>query len=544
MRVHNFSRGKTALQLSLGVFLLAPLALSQATSAPAHLQLDRQKPPPSPQYQPPAEILRAFQAPQSERAGLSLSVAEAIAQAVQNNLGIALSKTSVKVAQSKIRGAIGAFEPAVVASYRHGNTRTPPTSNVDGNLGELFAYETDEWTAGIQKQTSLGTALSLDFTNQRANSSLQSALVPLLYSSQLELRLSQPLLRGFAFDPDIPQADVLRARFDTEQARQTAVATLLQLVRETEQGYWDLFRAFKAYQLQEKAVELAKRQRKLTRLQIESGVRPPIDLLNADGTVAARQLTLVQADNERKRAADQLRYLLNLPPQQWSQPLWPRDALPFKMVTTTFDAAFAQALEHRPEMRQSKLQIRQAAFEQHVAEVNTLPSLNASVSYGLVGRRSQYSGTLQQLSSNDGRTWSAGLNFRWTPFNEQARAELNSRTLDSRSAQTQLEAQKASLRLQIRGALRALSTAERSVRAAGRFRSLAERSLDAEQRRFLNGTSDNFYIAQRQNDVNGAQLAELAALIEHRKAATALRAAMGVLLEERNIVLEVTTGGG
>src|SRR5690606_32072393 len=105
--------------------------------------------------------------------------------------------------------------------------------------------------------------------------------------------------------------------------------------------------------------------------------------------------------------------------------------------------------------------------------------------------------------------------------------------------QTERRAQELALRLELRAAPRNLETAERSVRAAGKFRSLAERSLDAEQGRFLNGTSDNFYIAQRQNDLAAARLAELAALVQHRKAATALRAAMGVLLEERGVVLDV-----
>jgi hypothetical protein len=45
-------------------------------------------------------------------------------------------------------------------------------------------------------------------------------------------------------------------------------------------------------------------------------------------------------------------------------------------------------------------------------------------------------------------------------------------------------------------------------------------------------------VAQRQADVAAARQAELAALINHRKASTALDAAMGVLLSERGIRLD------
>jgi outer membrane protein TolC len=300
-----------------------------------------------------------------------------------------------------------------------------------------------------------------------------------------------------------------------------------------------LFQALKSYEVQEGAVRLAEQQLSLTRRQIESGVRPPSDLINAEGTLAQRELELVRAQNVGDRAMDQLRFLLNLPKDEWSQPLLPRDRPEFERLAIDFDPALAKALQHRPELLQRQLDVSRAELDVRVARADRLPALDASVSYGVLGQRPGYTGALEQLSSNDARVWSAAVNFSWTPFNEAASAELEARELGRRAARSEREAQELALRLELRAALRSLETAERSVRAAGKFRSLAERSLDAEQRRFLNGTSDNFYVAQRQTDLAGARLSELAALVEHRKASTALRAAMGVLLEDRGVVLDV-----
>jgi outer membrane protein TolC len=355
----------------------------------------------------------------------------------------------------------------------------------------------------------------------------------------LELRLTQPLLKGFAFDTDIPRAEVLRAELASERAQKDVQAALLTLVRDTEQAYWDLFQALKSYEVLEGAVQLAEQQLSLTRRQIDSGVRPPSDLINAEGALAQRELELVRAQNVGAQAMDQLRFLLNLPRDDWERPLLPRDKPEFQRLAIGFEPALSQALQHRPELMQRELDVARAELDVRVAKANRLPALDASASYGLLGQRPGYGDTLDQLSSNDARVWSAGLNFSWTPFNEAASAELEARELGRQAAHTDQQAQHLALRLELRAALRGLDTAERSVRAAGKFRSLAERSLDAEQRRFLNGTSDNFYIAQRQNDLAGARLSELAALIQHRKAATALRAAMGVLLDDRGVVLDV-----
>ena len=61
--------------------------------------------------------------------------------------------------------------------------------------------------------------------------------------------------------------------------------------------------------------------------------------------------------------------------------------------------------------------------------------------------------------------------------------------------------------------------------------------LDAEQRKFVSGTSSNFLVTQRQNAVRLAQQSELNAVIRHRQARTNLDRAKGVLLQERRIEL-------
>jgi outer membrane protein TolC len=494
------------------------------------------------EYEPPGFILEPPALPPGATGEpvLALSVADAIQLAARNNLGISLAKMQLGIARAGVGAARGFFEPALVAGYTHRTARTPPSTILEGadpNL--LLEFSTDEWRAGYQQRTWLGSTLELAFSNVRTESSLESAVLPLLYRSALELRLTQPLLRGFAFDTDIPQAEVLRAELASERAQKDVQAALLTLVRDTEQAYWDLFQALKSYEVQQGAVQLAERQLALTRRQIDSGVRPPSDLINAEGALAQRELELVRAQNEGARAMDQLRFLLNLPEEEWERPLLPRDTPAFDRLAIGFEPALAEALEHRPELAQRDLDVARAELDVRVARQNRLPALDASASYGLVGQRPGYGDTLDQLSSNDARVWSAGVNFSWTPFNQAASAELEARELGRRAAHTEREAFELALRLELRAALRSLDTAERSVRAAGKFRSLAERSLDAEQRRFLNGTSDNFYISQRQNDLAGARLSELAALVQHRKAATALRAAMGVLLEDRGVVLDV-----
>ena len=120
----------------------------------------------------------------------------------------------------------------------------------------------------------------------------------------------------------------------------------------------------------------------------------------------------------------------------------------------------------------------------------------------------------------------------------RARAQVAALKATESACRTRLEQARLGLYSELRDDLRTLELGARQVRAAAKFRDLAQRALDAEQRKFLNGTSSNFFVAQRQADLASARQSELAALIGHRKATTALDAAMGVLLEERGIELD------
>ena len=468
-----------------------------------------------------------------------LPLSDAIALAVKNNLGIVLVKQQVAIAEQGVEQSLGLFEPTLNASYLHQNADSPPAPLQGAPSGLLLESSNDRWIAGYSQRIRLGTQLDLQWINDRTRSRFDTGLAPLLYRSELRLALTQPLLRGFAFRWEIPNADVLRAEVATERAKQDYKGRVSATIRDTEDAYWDLVQALRSYQVQHGSLMLAQEQLGLTGRQIEAGVLPPSDLINAEGTLAQRQLGLVQAESAVAQSADQLRHLLNLPREDWSAPILPLDAPEFDELSVTFEAALNQALQNRPELAQLKLDLRRAALDLRVASSDRLPQLDASVSYGLVGQRSQYPDTVNQLFSADARAWSAILSFSWTPLNETARAKLEVLRLSERSLRTLQDQTLLDLRLELRTAIRGLDTADRSVRAAAKFRTLAERSLDAEQRKFLNGTSNNFFVAQRQDDLSRARLAELSALIQHRKAATALRAAMGVLLEHRHVELDV-----
>jgi outer membrane protein TolC len=472
-----------------------------------------------------------------------MSLGEAIETALRRNLALALEKERVVEVATGRDLARSIFEPVIVAQGGRAFSKSPPSTTQEGQVGTVFESTQDAWSISILERLPTGTELRLDSTNGRARSGFQNVLAPELYRSALSLGVVQPLLRDFSFDGRIQRAPILRAEFASAVAREEARLRAMLAVKATEDAYWTLVQSCKSYEVNVAAQELAEKQLELTRRQIAAGVLPDSDVIAAEGTVAQRDLAVVRAEAQVDRAADLLRGLLNLPPGEWVDPILPVDAPSFAPVDVPFDAALARALASRPELKESAIDLRRIALDLDVAKNSRLPRLDLRGAVGTLGQDVEYRGALDDTLQAQGVQWSIGASFSWAPLGGAARAER--RRLESALRQNGLGREQllVGLRSQIREALRSIDTAERQLHASAKFRDLAERNLDVEQRRFLNSLSSNFLVAQRQAELAQARLAELDALIAHEKATSDLQLATGELLEARHLRFDVTAGG-
>jgi outer membrane protein TolC len=83
------------------------------------------------------------------------------------------------------------------------------------------------------------------------------------------------------------------------------------------------------------------------------------------------------------------------------------------------------------------------------------------------------------------------------------------------------------------------------VQTATLSRELADRQLQAEQRKFEVGTSTNFNVLEFQNQFSSAQLSEVQAIIQLQTAIAQLELTKGTLLQYFGVQLgDAGTGGG
>jgi outer membrane protein len=471
-----------------------------------------------------------------------LSLADTLALAMRNNLDVVIEREQVAIQSLGVTVARGEFEPSVNAQYSHGSSVTPASGVTAIAAFGLMPYTlvSDNWNLAINDRLPTGAQVQVGLSNNRSAANVGDGVPPLFYSTSVFASITQPLLKSFSPDLDIPRIDILRAELGSERERAQLAIRAAAVAQTTENAYWDVAKALYHYDLETRSLQRAQDQLDLTKRQISAGLNPPSDLIAAQSTFAQRQLALVQAEQTIEQSWDHLRAAINLPRDQWSRPILPTDVPGFAPDRSTAEDALQVAIAHRPELVQYELDLKSELLAVRQAENNERPEIDLQVSGQLLGEQPTYWSALnEQFVTRDAPSYTVGVNVIWTPLLRAARAAAAQERARLHIAQISRDRGIQDVWAAVRDAVRALASAERSVYAAKKFRELAAQMLDLEQRRYLNGQSQIIVIAQRQEELATAQVAELDAVVAHREASTALLLATGRLLDARNVQLAV-----
>jgi outer membrane protein TolC len=219
-------------------------------------------------------------------------------------------------------------------------------------------------------------------------------------------------------------------------------------------------------------------------------------------------------------------------PDFWTIKIEPTDLPAFQPITVDTDAAVRNALGRRTDLEQARKSIEADDINIRFYRNQTLPDVSASLNYGLQGlggtqlqrglgpfgpgtgdvigsSNRGFASVLSDLFVNQYPNWTAGLNISYPVGTSSAEANLARVQLEKSQAQTRLRNQELQIATQVRAAAREVQTNQQRVESSRSARQLAERRLEAEQRKFEAGTSTSFLVFQAQRDLSQARNVEL-----------------------------------
>jgi outer membrane protein TolC len=483
---------------------------------------------------------------------MRLSLQDAIALALQHNINLEVSRLGLASAEQSFLASAGIFDPLLSGNAGATYSESPATNELVG--AQVALQRTRTFDLSLGKLMPTGGSVSLGLTNSRTKTNSTFFFLNPAYQSGLTLSVSQPLLQGFG--TDVTRATIEVAKRSRDISRVQFEEIVINTAQAVQNAYWNLVYAIDDLKVKQHSLKLAQDLLDQTRTRVRIGTSAPIDIVQSEAAVAARELDIIVAENAVENAADVLKDLMGFEnPDDWTSKIVPTDALEATAESVDLDKSIEIALQHRPELRQRQL-------EQEIGEVNLLvaknalrPQLNLGLSYGYAGaggtqlvldpQTGQVVSTIpggwddafSQVVNRDYNQWSAGITFSYPLGNTGAKAQLAERRFNLSSARQNTALTRQAIISDVRNAVRGLDASAKAIAAAVKSRELAERNLDAEQKKFANGMSTNFQVVKIQDDLAIAQASELQARVLYRQAVTVYRAAVGELLEAMGIAI-------
>lgn len=362
---------------------------------------------------------------------LSLSLSDAIALALENNLDIAASRYDLLAAQVDLmraksgaapRGVTGApipgglFAGAIGAGIGGGafgtgtggaggagfggrtSARVPAGGSFDPgvHLDYNFNYNTDPLNnpllTGLRSVTTndhssnlsfsqyfqTGTTYFISASGRRESSTSQNLLFNPSVVSSFSVGFNQHLLKGFGLKANAGFIRVAKNNIKISDA--VFRKQVMDVVSRVIEQYWELVSRNEALKVAKHSVDLAQKLLRDNKTQVEIGTMAPIEVTRAEAEVAKNQQRYIEAETAVQQQEELIKQAItkSLDPLIRSAAIEPTDRLPEPKPEDIPDEleAIRAALAQRPDIEQTKLNLANSDIAVETSRNQLLPTLD------------------------------------------------------------------------------------------------------------------------------------------------------------------------
>ena len=483
-----------------------------------------------------------------------MTLEDCLVRAMEKNLGLQVQVRNPELADLAISRAGEKFLPALEFQYGKRNNRSASFSLIESSSSNSYSYLT-----GVSQLLPTGGTLQASVSTGMTDTNTKFQMINPYYSSSLVFSFNQPLLRNFG--TTITRREILIAQNNRDISDQTYKKAVLDTIYTVEEAYWNLVFSIENLKVMQKSLRLAEDFLERNKKELAIGMIAPIEVLSAESEAASRRADILQAEVLVKNREDILRTLLNFVAKgdEENLPIIPTDVPAVEKREISMDGSLALALAGRPEFQSAKLDLKNKDIDLTYSRNQTLPDLSLQTSYwspAISGTQILYQnddpllgiviGTIPGGSSQamkdafkfKYKNWAIALTLS-VPMNTVfSRAMVSQAKVSLEQAKLSVDEAQQNIFLEVRSAVRDVENNAKRVEAYQAATKLANKKLDAEERKAKAGLSTNYTVLLVQRDLAAAQSLELRARIDFVLSQARLDRATGTSLERRNIKLQ------
>ena len=500
---------------------------------------------------------------QAQRREMPLTLREATAFALQGNLEIQIAGLNPPIRAAQITEREGIFDLNTRATLRATDSRALDTSTTflnrvnDQRISQDDSQE-QRLALGVSQLTLYGGTYDVELsesnleTSRRTSGSEQKAnregrvlAFPYpfrprseYYTSEATLRATQPLLKNFG--SEVTRTQILIAQNNLTISKEDFRRQVITITSRVQQAYWDLVFRRQDLEVQKQQLVLAQQLLDQIRKQVAVGTLAPLDVLQAETNIARNEERILVADNAMRQADDRLKRVMSssFTGAYADIMIVPADPAMYTDPALDQDEEIRQALEYRADLIQAKLTLE----NQHIGLVfdknQALPTLDLEATLRLNGIDNRFGGSFDELEPTKRYAWGVGMTFRYPLQNRQAKSRVQQSQLAIRQQMVRIKDLEENIIVEVRNAFRDVLTNAQRVQATRIASRLAQKQLEAEEKKLQVGLATVFTTLQFQDTLTQQRSLELNAVTEYLKALVRLEEAKNTTLQSYNIVLQ------
>ncbi|MGA9041873.1 MAG: TolC family protein [Terriglobales bacterium] len=509
--------------------------------------------------------------------GLGGTVGSGTGGTSPGSAGVATGTNGLVSSTLGIGSTILSFDPILSGTLQIERAHSPSTNGLNGTsrLNTNTGIADFNYTQGLL----WGTDVSVTFNNSHVTTNSSSTVYSPAISASSLFKLTQPVLQGSG---KLPNTRFIRIATNNREITDTAFRLqIITTVDQIENLYWNLVYAYENVKVQQDALSYAQTILKDTRKQVEYGTTQPIQIVNAESTVAQNQQALILAQTnlqlQQLLMKNALSRTLESPAIDAAEVV-PTSIMqmPAKEPSVSTTDQVNVALARRAELAESRIDLATRDLNIQAVSNALLPIVDPSIYYGGSGLGGavnpkvplcsatvttrcfnpatapsafrnggpvSYGNAVGQMFDSTAPDYGVATTFNITLRNREAQANQIRSELEYRQAQMRFQQLENQVRIEVRNAEFDVQQNRASVEAAQNAVDLASKSLYAEQRKLDVGVSDPDNVMQQQSALTAARSNLVSALAGYEKAQVELDRATGLLLDHAGIILSDAQSG-
>ncbi len=464
-------------------------------------------------------------------------------------------------------------DPVVAGTIQLERAKAPQSNTLFSGGKSALTTNTDQYNFTYNQGFVTGTALEVGYNNSRVTTDNPfSSYSPTLQSS-FKATLTQHLLQGFGIF--VNNRFVYQSINDRRITDSSFRQQILYTVNQVENIYWGLVGAYEDVQAKQRALEQSTQLQTDTKKQLDIGTMAPLDLVQAQSTVASDKQALISSQSTLQYQQLIMKQAIarNLnDPALVAAPIVPTDRVSIEELPEEkqpVEELVQTAFKQRPELEQAVLQLKNNEITLKGAKNALLPTVDAFAFYGASGLGGAQSpdcetfnsdgsfsacelGTIptvgygtvtKNLFNSTGPDKGVGFTLSIPIRNRTAQADQARSLLEYRQAELRLEQQYTQIRMQVVNAQFALTNDRAQVIAARAAHDYAQQSLDAETKKLNLGASTAYNVLLQQKNLATADNSVISAETAYARDRAGLYQMLATTLQHYGINLNQAVTG-